>query len=126
MISDLRIAGRGLRRTPAFRVGVGIYGVSSCLATQQRHEIGVRMALGAQFADIVKLTYRGVLLPSVVGLMVGAGAAVWLTQLLKSLIFRVSTGDLRTLALAVLTLLTLALLAATCPALRAASRRVWW
>jgi putative ABC transport system permease protein len=100
--------------------GVGIYGVSSYFATQQSHEIGIRMALGAQFADIVKLIYRGVLLPSVIGLMVGAGAAVLLTQLLKSLIFRVSTEDPRTLALAGLTLLTLAVLAASGPALRAA------
>jgi len=103
-----------------FLAGVGIYGVSSYLATQQSHEIGIRMALGAQFGDIVKLIYRGVLLPSVIGLMVGAGAALWLTQWLKSLIFRVNTRDLRTLALAGMTLLTLAVLAASGPALRAA------
>jgi predicted lysophospholipase L1 biosynthesis ABC-type transport system permease subunit len=99
---------------------VGIYGVSSYLATQQSHEIGIRMALGAQFADIVGLIYRGVLVPSVIGLTVGVGAAVWLTRLLKSLIFRVSTGDPGTLALAGVTLLALAGLAATGPALRAA------
>ena len=79
---------------------VGIYGVSSYLATQRSHEIGIRMALGAEFGDIAGLIYRGVLLPSAVGLALGVGAALWLTRLLKSLIFGVSTGDLRTLALA--------------------------
>jgi len=59
--------------------GVGIYGVSSYSASQRSHEIGIRMALGAQFEDIVGLIYRGVLLPSAIGLTVGAGAAVWLT-----------------------------------------------
>jgi putative ABC transport system permease protein len=99
---------------------VGIYGVSSYLATQKSHEIGIRMALGAQFADIVRLIYGGVLLPSVIGLTIGAGAAVGLTRLTKSLIFRVSTSDPRTVTISGLTLLALAVLAASGPALRAA------
>ena len=99
---------------------VGIYGVSSYLATQRSHEIGIRMALGAEFGDIAGLIYRGVLLPSAIGLTIGVGAAVWLTRLLKSLIFGVSTGDLRTLALAGFTLLGISVLAATGPAVRAA------
>ena len=76
---------------------VGIYGVSSYLATQRSQEIGIRMALGAEFGDIAGLIYRGVLLPSAIGLAAWCGAAVWLTRLLKSLIFGVNTGDLRTL-----------------------------
>jgi putative ABC transport system permease protein len=99
---------------------VGIYGVSSYLATQRSHEIGIRMALGAQFRDIVGLIYRGVLLPAGIGLTVGAGAAVWLTRLLKSLIFGANAGDPRTLAFAGLTLLGVSVLAATGPAVRAA------
>ena len=99
---------------------VGIYGVSSYLATQRSHEIGIRMALGAEFGDIAGLIYRGVLLPSAIGLTIGVGAAVWLTRLLKSLIFGVNTGDLRTLALAGFTLLGISVLAATGPAVRAA------
>jgi len=99
---------------------VGIYGVSSYLATQRSHEIGIRMALGAQFGDIAGLIYRGVLLPSAIGLTIGAGAAVWLTRLLKSLIFGVNTGDLGTIAFAGFTLVGVSVLAATGPAVRAA------
>jgi putative ABC transport system permease protein len=99
---------------------VGIYGVSAYLATQRSHEIGIRIALGAESGDIAGLIYRGVLLPSVVGLAIGAGAAVWLTRLLKSLIFGVDSRDLKTLALAGCALLVTSVLAATGPAIRAA------
>jgi len=100
--------------------GVGIYGVSAYLATQRSHEIGIRMALGAEFGDIAGLIYRGVLFPSAVGLAIGVGAALWLTRLLKSLIFGVSIGDLRTQAFAGFSLLGISVLAATAPAIRAA------
>jgi putative ABC transport system permease protein len=99
---------------------VGIYGVSAYLATERSHEIGIRMALGAEFGDIAGLIYRGALFPSAVGLAIGVGAALWLTRLLKSLIFGVTTGDLRTLALAGFALLGISVLAATGPAIRAA------
>ena len=99
---------------------VGIYGVSSCLAAERCHEIGIRIALGAEFGDIAGLIFRGVLWPSAVGLAIGGVAAVWLTRLLKSLLFRVSVGDPKTLAVAGLMLLGIAILAAIGPALRAA------
>jgi len=99
---------------------VGIYGVSAYLATQRSHEIGIRMALGAEFGDIAALVYRSVLFPSAIGLVIGIGAAIWLTRFLRSLIFGVSTGDLRTLALAGFVLLGTSVLAATGPAIRAA------
>jgi ABC-type antimicrobial peptide transport system permease subunit len=99
---------------------VGIYGVSSYLATQRRREIGIRIALGADLGDIVRLIYRSVLLPSAVGLTVGAAAAMWLARLLQSLLFGVSVGDPGTIALTAFTLLGISLLAATGPALRAA------
>ena len=99
---------------------VGIYGVSSYLAIQRSREIGIRMALGAEFGDIALLVYRGILLPSAVGLAIGICAAVWLTRLLKSLLFGVTAGDLKTLALAGVTLLGISVLAVTGPAVRAA------
>jgi putative ABC transport system permease protein len=99
---------------------VGIYGVSSYLATQRSREIGIRMALGAEFGDIALLVYRGILLPSAVGLAIGICAAAWLTRLLKSLLFGVTAGDLKTLALAGVTLLGISVLAVTGPAVRAA------
>jgi putative ABC transport system permease protein len=99
---------------------LGIYSVSSYLATQRSHEIGIRMALGAEFGDIAGLIYRGVLLPSIVGLAIGCGAAVVLMRLFKSTIFGVSIGDPKTLAWTALTLLGISVLAATGPAVRAA------
>lgn len=98
----------------------GIYGVSAYLATQRRHEIGIRMALGAEFQDIAGLIYRGVLFPSAVGLTIGVGAAFWLTRLLRSLIFGVTLGDPKTIAFAGFALLSTSVLAATGPAIRAA------
>jgi putative ABC transport system permease protein len=99
---------------------VGIYGVSSYVATQRSREFGIRMALGAEFGDIAGLIYRGILLPSAVGLAIGMGAATWLTRLLQSLLFGVTAGDPKTLALAGFTLLGISVLAATGPAVRAA------
>jgi len=99
---------------------VGIYGVSSYMATQRSREIGIRMALGAEFGDIAGLVYRDILLPSAIGLAIGIGAAMWLTRLFKSLLFGVTAGDMKTLALAGFTLLGISVLAATGPAVRAA------
>ena len=99
----------------------GIYGVSSYLAAQRSHEIGIRMALGAGFEDIAALVYRGTLAPSAIGLAIGAVAAFWLTRLLRSLIAGVGTGEPGTLALPGFVLLAISVLAATGPAIRAAS-----
>jgi putative ABC transport system permease protein len=98
----------------------GIYGVSAYLATQRSHEIGIRMALGAEFQDIAGLIYQGVLFPSAVGLTIGCVAAFWLTRLLKSLVFGVALGDPKTIAVAGFALLATSVLAATGPAIRAA------
>jgi putative ABC transport system permease protein len=99
---------------------VGIYGVSAYLVCQRSQEIGIRIALGARFGDIAGLIYRGVLLPSAVGLAIGAGAAVWLTWLLKSLMFGATIGNPKILALSGVILLGISVLAATGPAVRAA------
>ena len=99
---------------------VGIYGVSSYLATQRSHEIGIRMALGAKFGDIAGLIFRSVLAPSAAGLAIGVLASGWLTSLLKSLLFRVNAGDAKILAIAGLTLLGISILSAAGPAFRAA------
>jgi putative ABC transport system permease protein len=98
----------------------GIYGVSAYLAIQRSREIGIRMALGAEFKDIAGLVYGGTLIPSATGLAIGAGAAFGLTRLLKSVIFGVTAGDPKTLVFAGFALLGTAILAATGPAIRAA------
>jgi putative ABC transport system permease protein len=99
---------------------VGIYGVSAYLANQRSREIGIRMALGAQFGDIAGLIYRSVLVPSAAGLAIGVGAGFWLIRLLKSLLFGIHTGDPKIILLAGLLLLGISILAATGPAVRAA------
>jgi predicted permease len=100
---------------------IGIYGVCSYLATQRDREIGIRMALGARFGDIAGIVYRGVLVPSSIGLAIGAGAAVWLVRFMKSVILQVNAAGLeKTLALAGFLLLVVSVLASTGPAIRAA------
>jgi putative ABC transport system permease protein len=101
---------------------VGIHGVSASLAAQREREIGIRIALGAQFADIVGLIARTALLPSAAGLVAGIGAALWLTRLLKALIFGVGPEDLKTFVLAGFALLGVSVLAAAGPAVHAALR----
>lgn len=99
---------------------LGIYGVSSYLATQRSHEIGIRMALGARFEDIAGLIFRSALAPSAVGLAIGFVASYWLSGLLQALLVRVNAGDPKTFALAGLILMGLSILAAAGPAFRAA------
>jgi putative ABC transport system permease protein len=99
---------------------IGIYGVSAYLAAQRSREIGIRMALGATFADIARLVYRGTLVPAAFGLAVGAVAAVWLMRVLRAMVEGVSAGGMKTGAAAALTLLAVAVAAATGPAVRAA------
>ncbi|MSV30078.1 MAG: ABC transporter permease [Bryobacterales bacterium] len=97
----------------------GIFSVSSYLAAQRGREIGIRMALGATGGDIAWLMYRRILLQSAIGLAIGAGSAAWLTRLLESLLFGVSTGDPAITVAAGLTLMAVSILAAAGPALRA-------
>ncbi len=72
---------------------VGIYGVMACLVGQRHHEIGVRMALGAQAADIMKLVLRHGMALTLIGMCVGLAAAFGLTRAMTSLLFEVDALD---------------------------------
>ena len=119
-----------MRRFPALLIGIfagvalllasiGIYGVVSYSVSQQTHYIGVRMALGAQTSDILKMVLRQGLTLAVAGMAIGVVAALGLTRLLKSLLFGVQTTDVATFAFVLGTLFVVALLACYIPARRA-------
>jgi putative ABC transport system permease protein len=72
---------------------VGVYGVMACVVAQRRHEIGVRMALGAQRHEVQGLILGQVIKLSGIGIMVGLLAAYGLTRFLRNLLFEVSPFD---------------------------------
>jgi putative ABC transport system permease protein len=99
--------------------GVGIYGVIAYTTAQRSREIGVRVALGAQSKDVLKLIIgQGVRL-SLAGLLLGLGGALSLTRVMKTLLFGISATDPLTFAVIALLLMVVALAACWLPARRA-------
>ena len=99
---------------------LGVYGVISYLVTQRRQEIGVRIALGAQSTDVMKLVLRQGVLLAAIGIAVGGIAALALTRLIRGMLFGVSTTDPLAFGAVILGMLAVALLASFVPARRAA------
>jgi putative ABC transport system permease protein len=98
---------------------VGIYGMVSYAVSQRTHEIGVRVALGAQRPDVIRLVIRQSLKMTLLGVTVGMGVAVALSTVMKSLLFSVSATDPVTYIVIALLLVMVALLACWIPARRA-------
>ena len=98
---------------------VGIYGVISYSVSQRTHELGLRMALGAQQSDVLKLVMTQGLKLILTGLAVGLTAGLSVSRFLSSLLFGVSPTDLATCVGVSLVLATVALLACYLPARRA-------
>jgi putative ABC transport system permease protein len=99
---------------------IGVYGVLAYSVTQRQHELGIRLALGAKRGDVMRLVVRQGLVLAVAGVGVGLIAALLLTSLMSSLLYKVGTRDLTTFALAPLVFLAIALMASYLPARRAA------
>jgi putative ABC transport system permease protein len=98
---------------------VGIYGVMAYLVTQRTQEIGVRMALGAQKRDVLRLVVGKGMVLAVVGTTIGLIASLALTRLMRSLLFEVTPTDWLTFVIVSVVLLVVALLACYIPARRA-------
>ena len=98
---------------------VGIYGVMAFVVTQQTHDIGVRMALGARGRDVLKLVVMNGMKLALIGVGVGLAGSWALSRFIKKLLFGVAATDLLTFAMVSLFLLAAALLACYVPARRA-------
>jgi putative ABC transport system permease protein len=99
---------------------IGIYGVLAYLVTQRTREIGIRMALGARAADVVRLVLRDGMMPVAAGSAAGLVAAMAATRTIRTMLFGVTPLDPASLAAAPAILAAAALLACYLPARRAA------
>jgi putative ABC transport system permease protein len=98
---------------------VGIYGVMSHLVAQGSHDIGIRMALGAERRGILLMVLRQGTELTIAGVVAGLFGAVALTRVMASLLFGVSATDVMTFSIVLVILIATAILATYIPALRA-------
>jgi putative ABC transport system permease protein len=98
---------------------VGIYGVISYSVAQRTHELGIRIALGAQTLDIMKMVLKEGMGLTCIGIIIGFVSSLGVTQLLKTALYEITTTDPITYIAIIVTLLLVALLAIYIPASRA-------
>lgn len=98
---------------------IGIYGVLAYSVAQRRHEMAIRLALGAEHGDILRLVVRQGMLLAVAGIAMGLIAALLMTRLMAGLLYDVGAHDGTTFVLAPLIFLGVSLLASYVPARRA-------
>jgi putative ABC transport system permease protein len=98
---------------------IGLYGVTAYSVERRTNELGVRMALGAQKNDVLRLVMGQGALLAVIGIGIGLGLAFAVKRLISNLLFDVSATDPWTFALTSLLILAVALAASLIPALRA-------
>ena len=98
---------------------IGLYGVMAYVVTLRTHEIGIRMALGAQQSSILRFVLRDALVVLAAGIVAGLLGAIWISRLVKGLLFGLKPNDPATLAFAITVLVAVALLATCIPARRA-------
>jgi ABC-type antimicrobial peptide transport system permease subunit len=98
---------------------VGLYGVMSYAVSQSTRELGLRMALGAGMADLMRLVLRNGLVLTAGGIVLGAAAALGLTRLMGNLLYKVSPRDPLAFGVALLVMTVVSLAACFLPAWRA-------
>jgi ABC-type antimicrobial peptide transport system permease subunit len=103
----------------AVLAGVGIYGVMAYIVAQRTHELGIRMAMGAQATDLLSMVLRDALKLTAIGAAIGLLAAFALMRLMTSLLYGVSASDPATFAVIALFLGAIAIMASYIPARRA-------
>jgi putative ABC transport system permease protein len=103
-----------------FLASLGLYGVMSYVVVQRTAEIGIRMALGAQRSQVLRLVERQGMALVMAGLAIGVTGSLLLTRLMRSLLFHVAPQDPWTLGVGAATLIIVSWLACYVPARRAA------
>jgi ABC-type antimicrobial peptide transport system permease subunit len=98
---------------------VGIYGLLSYQVSRRTHEIGIRVALGAQRGDVLRIVLRQGAILATSGALIGVGAALGVTRYLQSFLFGVKPSDPMTIVAVAFGLIAVALLASYIPARRA-------
>jgi putative ABC transport system permease protein len=98
---------------------VGIYGVLSYLVARRTHEIGIRLAVGADRSQVLALVLKQGLMLAGGGIALGIVAALLLTRLMQSLLYQVRPSDPATFAIVTFALVAVALVASAVPAYRA-------
>jgi putative ABC transport system permease protein len=104
----------------AVLAAIGIYGVMAYLVSRRTRELGIRMAVGADSGDVVRLVLRDAIVQVVPGVVLGVAGALALTRLLRGQLYGVSPTDPLSLAAGATLLTAIALLASWVPAMRAA------
>ncbi len=98
---------------------VGIYSVLAYSVAQRQHELGIRLALGAKSADILRLVVRQGVMLAAIGVLIGFAAALAMTRLMSSMLYKVGTHDLVTFVVAPVVFLAIAVVTSCIPARRA-------
>ena len=98
---------------------IGLYGVMAYVVTQRTHEIGIRIALGAQQTSILRLVMRDATIVLIAGVAAGLLGSIWITRLVRQLLFGLTPVDPLTLVLAIIALVAVAIVATYVPARRA-------
>ncbi len=109
----------GFASLAALLAAIGIYGVMSYTVAERTREIGVRMALGAQTGNVMRMVLRHGMVPAVAGVTIGLAASFALTRVISGLLFDVQPTDPTTLVTIALLLLAVALVSCLIPARRA-------